>query len=196
MPGTERSRWKASASWRLAWRTIESSSSEQLVVALEQGDVDGNALLHSGIREVLHQSLPVGRAGDPLLEGWQVVWVDRVLDVGEQLTSLANQVKPTPKEISGRPHLSRVDVGLGQHASPQQHRDLLGVDLVALGLAPVDGLHGERVAEHEGDLLLRTEIGEPVPGEGALRSDDQVIAVGSHELEEGLRLGAEIAMNQ
>jgi hypothetical protein len=48
---------------------------EELVVALEQGDVDGDALLYGGVREVLYEPLPVGRVGDPLLESQQVVLV-------------------------------------------------------------------------------------------------------------------------
>ena len=59
----------------------------------------------------------------------------------------------------------------------EQPGDLLGVDLVVLGLAAVDGLHVQRVAEDEGDPLGGAEVGEPVPGEHALAADDQPVAV-------------------
>jgi hypothetical protein len=39
------------------------------------------------------------------------------------------------------------------------------------------------VAEHEGDLLGRTEIGDPVPGEHALNGHDEIVAVRRNRLE-------------
>ena len=62
----------------------------------------------------------------------------------------------------------------GKHAAAQQAGDLGGVDRVVLGLAAVDGLHVQGVAEDEGDALVFAEVGEPVPGEHALAADDQV----------------------
>ena len=43
-----------------------------------------------------------------------------------------------------------------------------GVEPVVLGLAAVDGLHGQGVAEDEGDALALAQVGQPVPGEHAL----------------------------
>ena len=119
-----------------------------------------------------------------------------VLDVGEQLGSLADQVEPSPEQIPGRSHLRRVDVRLGKHSSPHEGRDLVGVDAVVLGLAAVDGLHVERVAEDEGDALLGAEVGQPVPGEGALDRDDEVLAEGGDCGEEGLWLRADVSVQE
>ena len=61
------------------------------------------------------------------------------------------------------------------------------VDLVVLGLATVDGFHGERVAEHERDGFSRADVRQPVPRKHALGRHDQVLAVRLDDLEEGGR---------
>ena len=63
----------------------------------------------------------------------------------------------------------------------------MGVDPVILALAPMDSLHGEVMAEDEGDLLLGAEISKPVPDEHALDPDDDIVPVGLDGFEEGLR---------
>jgi hypothetical protein len=80
-----------------------------------------------------------------------------------------------------------VDVGLGQHAAAEQDSDLVGVDLVRLGLAAVDGPHVQGVAEDEGDLLLQTQVGAPVPGEQALAGHGEPLAERSDGRQEGFR---------
>ena len=59
-----------------------------------------------------------------------------------------------------------------------------GVDRVGLGLAAVDRLQVQRVAEHEGNALGRAQVGEPVPGEHALAADDEAVAVGRERRQE------------
>jgi hypothetical protein len=118
------------------------------------------------------------------------------LDVREELASLAHQVEPSSKQIPRGSHPRRVDVGLGQHSASQQHGDLVGVDLVVLGLAPVDGFHEQRVAKHEGDLFPCTQIRQPVPGEDALAGDHEVVAVGRHGLEERLWLRGQVLVHE
>jgi hypothetical protein len=80
-----------------------------------------------------------------------------------------------------------VDVGPGDHAAPEEHRDLLGVDLVVLGLAAVDGFHVQGMPQDERDALTGAEVGQPVPGEDALHRDDDVLPVGGDGAEEGFR---------
>ena len=48
---------------------------------------------------------------------------------------------------AGFPHAFGVDVGLRQHVAAKQEGNLVGVDLVGLGLAAVDGFHVEGVSE-------------------------------------------------
>lgn len=52
------------------------------------------------------------------------------------------------------------------------------------------------MAQDEGDLLLGTEIGEPVPGEEALDGDDEVGAVRSNGLEKGRGICGEVTVDQ
>ena len=81
-------------------------------------------------------------------------------------------------------------------ASSKHRCDLEGVDPVVLGLAAVDGLHVEDVAQDEGDSLPGAQVGEPVPGEDALDGDDEVLPVGGDRLEEGLRAGLHVAVQE
>ena len=89
-----------------------------------------------------------------------------------------------------------VDVGKGHVSSPQEVGDFVGVDPVVFRLAAVDRLHIDGMSQHEGQALLRAQIGDPVPGEHALHGDDQVVPVGSDHGEERLRLGAEVFVDR
>jgi hypothetical protein len=51
------------------------------------------------------------------------------------------------------------------------------------------------VAKDEGNPLPRTEVREPVPGEHALGGHHEILAVRSDELEECLRVGAEVLVD-
>ena len=63
------------------------------------------------------------------------------------------------KQVAGLALPLRVDVGQREHAAAEQGGELAGVDLVVLGLAAVDGLHVQGVAEDEGDVLLFAQVG-------------------------------------
>jgi hypothetical protein len=60
----------------------------------------------------------------------------------------------------------------------------------------MDGLHVERVAEDERDALPPAEVRQPVPGEHALDGDDEIVSVGLHSLNEGLRTASHILVQQ
>src|SRR5262249_44734112 len=53
-----------------------------------------------------------------------------------------------------------------------------------LALAAVDRLHVQGMAEHKSDLLLGTQVGEPVPTEQALNGDNQPVAEGRDRSQE------------
>jgi hypothetical protein len=55
----------------------------------------------------------------------------------------------------GPPSLGGIDRGLREHAATQQNGDLLGVDIVVFGLAPVDRFHIQRVPEDKGCKVTR-----------------------------------------
>jgi hypothetical protein len=67
----------------------------------------------------------------------------------------------------------------------------VGVDLIGLGLAAVNGLHVQGVAQHEGDALIVTEVGEPVPSKQALAGDGEVVAERGDDAEEGVGAGGD-----
>jgi hypothetical protein len=117
-------------------------------------------------------------------------------DVGEQLAAPAHEEETATKQVACGPHATGIDVGHGKRTAPEQRGDLVGVDLVVLGLPAVDGLHVEGVAEDEGDVLLGAEVGEPVPAEDALDADDEVIAIGRDGPEEALGLRAQVAVQE
>jgi hypothetical protein len=116
--------------------------------------------------------------------------------MGEQLASFAHEEEASAEQVAGSAHARGIDVGLGQGTGAEQHRDLVGVDAIVLGLTAVDGLHVEGMAEHERDAFAGAQIGEPVPAEGALGGDDEVAAVGRDSLEEELGVTPQIAMEK
>jgi len=96
------------------------------------------------------------------------------------------------KQVAGLPLGPRIGVGQREQSAAEQGRELAGVDLVGLGLAAVDGFHVEGVAEDEGDAFVLAQVGQPVPGEPALRPDDQAVAVRLHGLQEGRGRGRQV----
>jgi len=66
----------------------------------------------------------------------------------------------------------------------------------SFGLAPVDRLHVEGVAEHEVDALGCAQVRQPVPGEDALDRNHEALAVGSDRLEEGLGARLQVLVDE
>jgi len=169
---------------------------DQAIEAFEKSQVDRDALAHGAVFEVLDDALPMGRVRDALAEGRQVVLVARHLDVGEELAALADQVQAAAQQIARGAHPRRVDVRLRQQAAAQQRGDLERIAPIVLGLAAVDGLHVQRVAQHESDPLPGAEVRQPVPGEDAFDGDDEAVTVGGHGLEEGLGRRGQVLVDQ
>jgi antitoxin component HigA of HigAB toxin-antitoxin module len=119
-----------------------------------------------------------------------------VLDVSQKVASLPDQGESTTKQIASGTHLGRVDVGLRNHASSKQSSDLESVDSVVLRLASVNCLHVESVTENEIDAFAGTEVGEPVPGEDALRRDHEVLAERSDSLQEDIGSRRQVSVKQ
>jgi hypothetical protein len=61
-------------------------------------------------------------------------------------------------------------------------------------VATVDVLHGQGVAQREGDGLVLAAVGQPVPGEHALAADDEVLTAGLDRLQEGGGLGGQVLL--
>jgi hypothetical protein len=59
----------------------------------------------------------------------------------------------------------------------------------------MDRFHVECVAENKGDVLLDTEIGDPVPGEHAFDSNHDVLPEGSNDAEKSFRVCVDVLMD-
>ena len=62
------------------------------VVAFEQREVDVDALAHTGVGKMARHAVSIGRIRESTAELWQIVLRARVLNVGQQLAALPNQV--------------------------------------------------------------------------------------------------------
>ena len=56
----------------------------------------------------------------------------------------------------------------------------------------MDGPHVQGVAQDELDSFPGTKVGEPVPGEGTLHADNQILSEGSDGSQEGIRRGGQV----
>ena len=100
------------------------------------------------------------------------------------------------EQVAGGAQLRRVDIGLREHPAPEQDRNLVGGNLVVLGLAPVNGFPIEGVAQDKGDAFLRAEIRQPLPGEHTFDPDDEIVAVWGADAQKGVGRGRQILMDQ
>lgn len=104
---------------------VELEVGETRVVAFEQSEIDGDALLHHAVFEVIGDALAVARVGDALAERREVVLVAGPLDVGAELAACAHEVQAPAQETPRRAHAGWVDVRLRQHAAAEQRRKAL-----------------------------------------------------------------------
>ena len=169
---------------------------EQSVVVANQRQVDREALLHRGSGEAFRHSSPIRFVGDLLAHLREVLLPLGILEMCEQLRALTHEMQAAPQQIPGRPQGGGIDIGLREHATTEQDRDLVGIDLVVFRFATVDGLHVEGMAQDKGNPFLRAEVGEPGPGEQAFDRDDDVSPIGCNVPEKRLRAGFHVAMQQ
>jgi hypothetical protein len=110
--------------------------------------------------------------------------------------AFAPQRRAPPPEGAGGPPRGRLDLGVRAPAAapPRGHR--VGIELVMLGLAAMDGVPGEGVSRDNGDGLCSAETGEPIPGAQACDGDDETLTVGRNGLEERCRRGVHRAGHQ
>ncbi len=59
----------------------------------------------------------------------------------------------------------------------------------------MDRFHVEGMAENEGNVLLDTEISDPVPGEHAFDSNHDVLTEGSNGMEKSFLVCVDVLMN-
>jgi hypothetical protein len=83
--------------------------------------------------------------------------------MGQELGPFPREIQATPEEVPGGAPLGRIDLGVWQHPAAQEASNFVRIDLVIFGLAAVDGLHREGMAQDEGNPLLGAEVGQPGP---------------------------------
>jgi hypothetical protein len=157
---------------------------QQAVVVADQGEVHLHAFLDCRIRKPFSHAASVRLISQLLADLRQVVLPVGILDMGQEFSPLAHEMHAAAQQVPCGPHGSGIDIGLGQHAAAEQHRNLMSIDLVIFGLAPMDGLHVQGVSQHKGNALVGAEVGEPIPGEDALDTDNKIFPVGRNGFEE------------
>src|ERR687892_2190750 len=103
-------------------------------------------------------------------------------------------MRATPQEVTGGAHLSGIHIGLWEHATAEQRRNLVGIDFVIFRFTAVDGFHVEGMPQDKGNAFFSTEVSEPVPGEDTLNRDNQAVTVGGNSLEKRFRRGFHVAV--
>jgi hypothetical protein len=136
---------------------------EPEVVGVDQREVHLHALLDGRSRNAFGHAVPVRLVGELLVDVGSVILAIRLLDRGQPLRSRAHLRHPAPPEVPRGAPVSRIDVGLGERAAAEQHRHLRRVDGIVFGLAPVDGLQIEPVAQDARKTLAGAEVSQPCP---------------------------------
>jgi hypothetical protein len=100
----------------------------------DERQVDCNGLLHRGSGTAVSAAIAVGFGGNLLAALGPVVWTIGVVDMGQPFSALTHQVGAAASEVTGRTHLRGIDIGLGEHAPTEEHRNLVRIDLVVFWL--------------------------------------------------------------
>jgi hypothetical protein len=168
---------------------------EQGILIGDQVQIDRDGFLHGRRIKALGDPVAVGCVGDVLADLGEVILAVGIVPVGSQLCAFAHQMRPPPQEVTGGAPLRWRHIGLWEHAAAQQGRNLLGVDRVVFGFAAMHRFHIQGVPQDKGNLVLRAQVGEPIPGEETFHSDNQAIPVGSDDLKKGFWRGFHITVH-
>jgi hypothetical protein len=136
---------------------IQLQAGQQAIVGGDQREVHCEARLDGRLGKPFGHTGSVGLVRELLMDLRPIVLTVGMGNMGQELSPFAHEMSPAPKPVAHGPHLGGINVGLGQHSAPPEHRDLVGIDLLILRLAPMDGLHGEGMAPDEGNPLLGAE---------------------------------------
>jgi hypothetical protein len=134
--------------------------------------------------------------GDLCAKGWQVRRAVGMLHVCQALGPLVCQRPAAPQQGTGGAPAGAIARGLRAQAATEQGGNRWRIPCGRLGLAAMDGCHGEGLTEDTRDAFVGPEVGEPVPGEQACDSDDETLSIRSHDVQEGLRGGLHVTVHQ
>jgi len=84
------------------------------VVGVTKSEIGLDTLSDDGIGEGLGGAGPVATVGQDFLGPRQIVLMEGVLDMGEELASLADKMSSASEKIPGRTHPRRIGVGMGR----------------------------------------------------------------------------------
>jgi len=153
-------------------RPCDSAASR--VVAVKQGEVDCHTLWHGRIGKPCGDPVPGRVVGDLRARLRPVVLPVGLRHGGQECRPVPRQRQAAPAEITGRPPRLGRDLGLREHPTAPQHGDVVGIELVVCGAAPMAGLHRAGRPKHTGKAWASAEVGTPRPGQEAFDADDQV----------------------
>jgi len=126
------------------------------IIGLNDCKIGIDHFLNGGVLEAFYDAFSVPRFRDAAQEIGEVLLAAGILDMGIEFGPLSHEVIASSEKVPGCSHIGRVGVGHGDHASLEQDRDLVGIDLIVFCLAAVDGFHVQGMAKDEGDALLGT----------------------------------------
>ena len=159
-------------------------------------DIRGDTLGRGDVGELLGDTLSIASIVEAGLRRREIVLVVRVLDVNEEVTSLAHHLESSTKKIPGGAHLGWVDISLRKHASSEKGCNLESIDTVVLGLASMNRFHVKSMTKDEVNTFPCTEVGEPVPGEDTLDRDDEVFSEWSDGFQENVTVRGQVSMKK
>jgi hypothetical protein len=170
-------------------------SAAELVGVPEQCAVHRQALLHGGIRKPLGHPGAVGLIGHLVATLRQVVLTSGILDVRQELRTLAHERQPPSEQSTSGPHGGGRDIRRWEHAATEQASTLVGIALVMFRCATMEGFHREGLPEDKGEAFLSAEIGEPIPGKHAGDGHNETVPRGRDRLEKRCWTGFPVAVH-
>jgi hypothetical protein len=117
-----------------------------------------------------------------------------VLEVRQRLRPFPGERPAAPEQVTGRPHLGKIDRRWRAQAPAEQPGHLVGVERVVFGRATLEGCHRERRAEDNRARLAGPQVGEPGPREDPCDGHDDRLTGGPQGSEQGLWTGCQIAL--
>jgi hypothetical protein len=114
--------------------------------------------------------------------------------MSQQFGPFAHEMISSAHQVPGSPHLPWINISHGQQATPEQTGNFAGVDLVIFAFAAMNGPHVQGMAQDKRNFLINTEISQPVPGEHAFCTDDNVIPVWFYGPEKKIRFGFDVSV--
>ena len=162
----------------------EGEVTEHLIVAADACEIDCKALLHRWIGNPCRDAVAIGLVGELLADRRQVLLAVGRVHVCQACAACACQGRASAQQVAGGAPLARIDLRRWEHAAAQEHGDCMGVDRVSFGLAAMDGLPLEGMAEDHRDAVCSTKVSQPVPGQHPVGRDDDLIVVRGDSFEQ------------